>query len=127
VETVSQDGQKALVKMLPPDPGRKDVIHAERLWTNRERVRKIADLHRSKEEIVEACEFQVGDVVIWCYIGDPKMATVTKVQKKSAKILNSEGVSCTAKFEHMMLVSRQSNEVDPGVMESEGNHYKVCR
>lgn len=121
VEAISQDGQKALVKMLPPDPRRKDVIQAERYNTGRMKIRKTSDLYRNKEDIIEACEFQVGDVVMWCAYGEPEMATVLKVQKKSARILNSDGMPFTGKFEHLMVISRPSNEVDPGVKDSEDN------
>lgn len=121
VEALSQDGQKALVKMLPPEPGRKDVIQAERYNAGRMKIRNTADLYLNKDDIVETCEFRVGDVVMWCAFGQPQMATVLKVQKTSARVINSEGYTFTAKFDNLMVISRPNNEVDPGITETEDN------
>ena len=121
IETLSQDGQKALVKMLPPESNRKDVIRAEKSNTGRLKILRTSDLHRSKEEINNACEFRVGDVVMWCAWGELEMATVLKVQKKSARVLISDGMTFTAKFEHMMLASRPSNQNDPEDTEPKDN------
>lgn len=121
IEAVSQDGVKALVRLLPPDPQRKDVIQAERYNAGRMKIRKTADLYHSKDDIVDSCEFRVGDVVMWCAFGQPQMATVLKVQKTSARVINSEGYTFTAKFDNLMVVSRPNNEVDPGITEVEDN------
>lgn len=122
IESVSHDdGVKALVRLLPPDPQRKDVLQAERYNVGRMKIIKTADLYRSKDDIVDSCEFRVGDVVMWCVSGQYAMATVLKVQKASARVINSEGNTFTAQFGNLMVVSRPNNEVDPGVTETEDN------
>lgn len=121
VEALSQDGLKALVKLLPPDPQKKDTIYAERYNVGKTRILKTKDLYRDANDIKESCEFRAGDVVMWCAFSEPEVATVLKVQKKSARILSSDGVTFTAKFEHLMVISRPSNEVDPGDTESKCN------
>lgn len=107
VEEVSFDGKKAIVKLLPPDPNKKDVIQAERLCAGKSRVIGVEYLFRDEKHYRDSCEFKVGDVVaVSMWNSDIEMATVTKVKRLSLQVTNSFGKTYVAYYGNTMVVSR---------------------
>lgn len=119
VEEVSFDAKKTLVVMLPPDPEKKDVIKAERYSAGKSKIVDARHLFRDEQHYRDSCEFRVGDVVAWCgWSIQHQIATVIRVKKTSLTLLASEGRTFESGHGNAMVISRPSNQDDPGVTEN---------
>lgn len=119
VEEVSFDAKKALVKLLPPHPEKKDTIHAERVLAGKSKVVDTRYLFLNEQQYRNSCEFRIGDVVIWAsWSGPHQVATVIKVKKTSLTLLTSGGGTFESGHGNSMVISRPSNQDDPGVTEN---------
>jgi len=122
VDEVSFDAKKALVKLLPPHPEKKDTIRAERMLAGRSKIVDTCHLFLDEQQHRDSCEFHIGDVVIWTWgSSEHHVATVIKVKKTSLTLLTSEGTTCELGHRGLMVVSRPSNQNDPGITEPKNN------
>ena len=117
VEMVSYDGEMAIVRGLPHDPGKKDVIFAEKVAHTRMVAVKSNLLFRSEKHYKDSHEFQVGDIVAMAMQQDGGMqlvmGTVTKVAKISLTFVTADGQTVQTRIGNCIVASRKSDEVDP--------------
>ena len=122
VVELSFDAKHAAVVMLPPDPNKKNTIHAEHRFSNKFRIVESHHLFRDPQHYKDSCAFKVGDIVCGYnyYTGEKMISTVIRVMKTALEVVDSGGMTHTVSQGNMIVISRRSNDDDPGVTESQG-------